>query len=351
MDDKDKLINTLQNKIYTLELKVEHLQSILKEHKIEYELFENSVNKVDDKTELTIKQEEITKEHAKFFYSMFKGRQDVYSKRGSKPNPKTGKTRYYTQCSNFWKDNICYRRYGSKITCKNCEHQIYRPLLGGDVVNHLVGDKVDCSDVIGLYPMFEDKTCNFLVFDFDNHDDKSKLDDLVNVDNEWIDEVNAMKEICENNGVPILLERSRSGKGAHIWMFFDEPILAKEARIFGTALLTKGAETVNLKNFKSYDRMLPAQDNLSLNGLGNLIALPLQGQALKQGNSAFIDEHWNVYYDQWKVLRETKKLSKVFIEEKISEWSAEGVFGSLADDMSGLSILKITIRSHGKRDR
>ncbi len=261
MDDKEKLIETLQNKIYKLESEVEYLQSILKEQKIEYNLFENSVNKVDNKTELKIKAEVITKEHAKFFYSMFKGRQDVYSKRGSKPNPKTGKTGYYTQCSNFWIENICHRRYGNKITCKNCEHQVYRPLLGGD-------------------------------------------------------EVNAMKEICENNGVPVLLERSRSGKGAHIWIFFEEPILAKEARKFGTALLTKGAETVNLKNFKSYDRMLPAQDNLSKNGLGNLIALPLQGQALKQGNSAFIDEKWNVYYDQWKVLRETKKISKTIYRRK-----------------------------------
>lgn len=130
--------------------------------------------------------------------------------------------------------------------------------------------------------MFEDETCNFLVFDFDNHDDESILDDLANSDNEWINEVNAMKEICKNNGVPVLLERSRSGKGAHIWLFFDEPISAKEARKFGTALLTKGAETVNLKNFKSYDRMLPAQDYLSHGGLGNLIALQLQGQALKK---------------------------------------------------------------------
>jgi superfamily II DNA or RNA helicase len=183
--------------------------------------------------------------------------------------------------------------------------------------------------------MMQDETCNFLVFDFDNHDDKSKVDDFANTDDEWIDEVNAMRTICQINNVDVLVERSRSGKGAHIWLFFEEPIPADTARKFGTALLTKGAESVNQKSFKSYDRMIPAQDHMPEGGLGNLIALPLQGQALKSGNSAFIDENWNAYPDQWKVLKSTSKISKAFIDEKINEWSADGLLGMLAEDMSG----------------
>ena len=103
-----------------------------------------------------------------------------------------------------------------------------------------------------------------------------------------------MREICVLNGIDPLVERSRSGKGVHIWIFFDKPIAASLVRKFGFALLDKGAEQVNLKSFKYYDRMLPAQDSLSDNrSLGNLIALPLQGKALQDGNSAFIDGNWN----------------------------------------------------------
>ena len=146
--------------------------------------------------------------------------------------------------------------------------------------------------------MFPDETCNLLASDFDNHDSTNQTNEIegANIDDEWIDEVNAMREICEENLVDVLVERFHSGKGAHIWIFFEEPILASVAQRFGTSPLTKGAESVNLKNFKSYDRMLPAQDHMPEGwksggaGLGNLIALPLQGQALKHVSSAFINK-------------------------------------------------------------
>lgn len=105
-------------------------------------------------------------------------------------------------------------------------------------------------------------------------------------------------------------------KGAHIWIFFDKPISSILVRNFGNALLDKGAEQVNLKSFKYYDRMIPAQDSMPKGGLGNLIALPLQGQALKDGNSAFIDENWNAYSNQWNALWSKPKLSQVFNRRK-----------------------------------
>lgn len=178
---------------------------------------------------------------------------------------------------------------------------------------------------------------------------KSQTDETEgdNIDNEWIDEVNAMREICEENHVDVLVERSRSGKGAHIWLFFEDPIPAFIARKFGTVLLTKGAESVNQKNFKSYDRMIPMQDHMPEGGksggegLGNLIALPLQGQALKEGNSAFINKEWNAYPNQWFQLQSVKKISKDFIEEKIKEWGADGPLGTLSDDMSGEATIDV----------
>ena len=137
-----------------------------------------------------------------------------------------------------------------------------------------------------------------------------------------MEEVESMREICVLNGIEPLVERSRSGRGAHVWIFFDKPIDASFVRKFGFALLDKGAEQINLKSFKYYDRMLPAQDSLPEDSaVGNLIALPLQGKALQDGNSAFIDGNWNAYPNQWETLFNKPRLSQEFLEEKIKEWS------------------------------
>ena len=189
----------------------------------------------------------------------------------------------------------------------------------------MTGVKEDCSDVVGLYPVWPDETCNYLVFDFDNHDDSS---DSV----KWQEEANALRAICEINNVPCLVERSRSGKGAHVWMFFEKAINIKKARLFGAALLDKGAESVNQQSFDTYDRMIPAQDKLPEGGLGNLVALPLQGRAVKNGNSVFVDEKWQPYHDQWSVLKNTGKLSETFIDEKLSSWGNKYSISSNTDN-------------------
>ena len=182
------------------------------------------------------------------------------------------------------------------------------------------GNSYAAKDVIGVYPLFSDGTCRFLVFDFDNHEKNAEKRDFANTDDTWIEEVEAMRDICTLNGIEPLVERSRSGKGAHIWIFFDKQISAALVRKFGFALLDKGAEQVNLKSFNYYDRMLPAQDPLENVAIGNLIALPLQGRALKDGNSAFVDSNWNAYPDQWNALLSKPKLSEEFLENKIREW-------------------------------
>ena len=334
------------SRIRQLEEEIEYLHSLLNDAGISYELevkesedCSSERNPAFDKDQGSrILPVKLTKQHVQYFYHLFKGRNDVYSKRSGKANKKTGKHGYYTQCWNFWKDGICPKKDNPQFHCGECRNQRYKELTGQVLYEHLLGVKEDASDVIGLYPMFPDETINFLVFDFDCHDDLSGGDDGANIDLEWVAEVEAFRKICENNEVPILVERSRSGKGAHIWMFFEKPILASIARRFGTALLTQGAESVNMRSFKYYDRMLPAQDHIPLNtktgkpGLGNLVALPLQGQALKLGNSAFIDENWNAYPNQWECLKEVKKLSSETVEERIKEWSAEGILGVLSND-------------------
>ena len=334
------------SRIRQLEEEIEYLHSLLNDAGISYELEVKESEDCSSERNSAFDEDQgsrilpvkLTKQHVQYFYHLFKGRNDVYSKRSGKANKKTGKHGYYTQCWNFWKDGICLKKDNPQFHCGECQNQKYKELTGQVLYEHLIGAREDASDVIGLYPMFPDETINFLVFDFDCHDDLNGGDDGANIDLEWVAEVNAFRKICEINAVPILVERSRSGKGAHIWIFFEKPILASIARRFGTVLLTQGAESVNMRSFKYYDRMLPAQDHLPINtktgksGLGNLVALPLQGQALKLGNSAFIDENWNAYPNQWECLKEVKKLSSETVEERIKEWSAEGILGVLSND-------------------
>ena len=261
----------------------------------------------------------ITENMANQFFSMFWGRQDVYAKRSV--NKETGKAAYYPQCNNFW-TNVCHKKIKDGINCKNCKNRSYKTITKKDILNHLQGNAYNASDVIGVYPLLSNGTCRFMVFDFDNHDKDAEEKDFANSDDTWVEEVESMREICVLNGIEPLVERARSGRGAHVWIFFDKPIAASFVRKFGFALLDKGAEQINLKSFKYYDRMLPAQDSLPEDSaVGNLIALPLQGKALQDGNSAFIDGNWNAYPNQWETLFNKPRLSQEFLEEKIKEWS------------------------------
>ena len=183
---------------------------------------------------------------------------------------------------------------------------------------------------ISLYPLFPDGTCWFLVFDFDNHDEEAKPS------KDWQQEVDAMRQICKSTGIDALVERSRSGLGAHLWIFFSEAVSASKARKFGEALLAKGAESVNLKSFRYYDRMMPMQDILPDGKLGNLIALPLQGKALRQGNSVFVDENWIPYENQWGTLLNIRKLSNDDISNHINLWCPDndtmGLFSEIEEE-------------------
>ena len=209
-----------------------------------------------------------------------------------------------------------------KVFCDECENTKWISLDVKKIIAHLLGTKEDGSDVIGVYPLLPNGTCRFIVFDFDNHEKGAEVTDFANTDNEWHKEVDALRKMCELNGIRPLVERSRSGKGAHVWIFFKKAISAATARNFGFLLLDKGSTSINLKSFHYYDRMYPSQDVAS--SIGNLIALPLQGQALKNGNSAFVDENWNAYPDQWDALfNKTKKLGIEDVEQCMAKWQGE----------------------------
>ena len=326
MRDSIENISQLQKRLNNLQLENQILKNILDRAGLSYHEELSTFRQNDGKEVYDPKQgkriihpQAITENMANKFFYMFWGRQDVYAKRSV--NKETGKAAYYPQCNNFW-TSVCHKKIKDGINCKDCKNRSYKKITKYDILNHLQGNAYNSSDVIGVYPLLNNGTCRFMVFDFDNHDKGAEEKDFANDDDTWIEEVEAMRKICVMNGIDPLVERSRSGRGAHVWIFFDKPIAASLVRKFGFALLDKGAEQVNLKSFKYYDRMLPAQDSLSDNSaLGNLIALPLQGKALQEGNSAFVDGNWNAYPDQWKILFSKPRLSQEFLEEKIKEWS------------------------------
>lgn len=320
-------MDTMQARIEQLEQENAALRALLKKHRITYpETTENQISSAAEQGS-RILQNEVTPQMASFFYTYFRGRKDVYSVRS---RPKDGKSGYFPVCTHFWDHKLCPKTTGQKIACRDCPNRAYKPLNIRALLAHLKGEREDGSDVVGIYPLLTDDTCYFLVFDFDDHEGTFQGSEKTA---SWRDEVDALRKICELEQIDALVERSRSGQGAHIWIFFSESVSAQKARQFGTALLTKGAEAVSLKSFRAYDRMLPLQEHLPEGKLGNLIALPLQGRALRNGNSAFVDENWNAYPDQWGALKSARKLSVKEIEDKIAAWTPEaGLLGQLAEE-------------------
>ena len=298
------------------------LKDKLKKENIPYEEihpFEETIENAEeydlDQGARIVHPQFITEKMAIRFFSMFWGREDVFARRGKNGG-------YYPQCDNRWDFKLCPKQRGEKMICDECDNKKWIKLDVKKIIAHLLGYKKDGSDVIGVYPLLPDGTCRFIVFDFDNHEKGAEATDFANVDSEWHKEVDALRKICEINGIKPLIERSRSGKGAHVWIFFQKAISASLARNFGFLLLDKGSASINLKSFHYYDRMYPSQDVAS--SIGNLIALPLQGQALKNGNSAFVDKNWNVYPEQWDILlNRTEKLSIEDIEKYMAKWQAE----------------------------
>ncbi len=302
-------LESLRRMIKHLQEENQELKELLRKNNITF----NEPKKEEVITESTdegayIKDTYIYDKLVAYFLTLFQGRRDVYALRGSKGG-------YFPQCLNRWKDYCPKQNNQRGMSCQKCPYREWKALDREVGKNHLLGHKDNCTDVIGLYPLLEDDTCKLLVFDFDNHDEDNSEN------NDWKDEIDAIRKICHENGIDVLIERSRSGNGAHAWILFKDFIPASLAREFGLLLIEKGAQSINLKSFKYYDRMFPAQDHSE--GLGNLVALPLQGKALRQGNSAFVDENWNPYFDQWKLLKTVHLLTKNEIEEHIYKWKEE----------------------------
>ncbi len=248
------------------------------------------------------------------FCSLFKGRDDVFAKRWYSKT--SGKAGYQPVCKNEWTP-LCDKR---KYKCADCPTRQFSPLTYNDYYRHLEGKDADGRDVIGLYVLNEDNTCHLLCTDFDDK----------NCEHGYQDDVLAFVEVCKSWNVPYSIERSRSGNGAHVWIFFESPVLAVKARKLGNVILTEAMNREGKIGFKSYDRFFPNQDTLPEGGLGNLVALPLQGNARKKGNSVFVNEFFEPYPDQWEYLLNVEKLSEQALEELLKQNASTMPLGDLS---------------------
>ena len=247
----------------------------------------SSLHTTDEVVTSSITAKSETLDKIRLFMSLFRGREDVHAKRWE--NRKKRTFGYAPVCRNEWVAGLCAK---PKVSCGGCASKTYVPTNEAVIDDHLRGRN---DTVMGIYPLLPDETCWFLAIDFD--------------DEGWQKDISALRDICSDFAIPVAVERSRSGNGAHAWFFFTEPLPATTARKFGTALLTCATSIRHEITFKSYDRFFPSQDTMPKGGLGNLIALPLQKGARNNKNSEFVDENFTSYADQWEYLARVQKLS------------------------------------------
>jgi superfamily II DNA or RNA helicase len=232
------------------------------------------------------------------FRSLFRGRTDVYPARWE--NRSSGKSGYAPACANEWVRGVCEK---PRIKCGNCPKQAFIAVSDRIVERHLRGDIV-----AGIYPLMAGNTCYFVAIDFDGEG--------------WIEDSRAFRHACDQHQVPVAIERSRSGAGAHAWIFFAQAIMASQARQLATGLMSAAMERRPDIGFGSYDRLFPSQDLMPDGGFGNLIALPLQRVARDRGHSVFIDDELNPFIDQWEYLASLKRIEVSVVERLLTVLSS-----------------------------
>lgn len=223
----------------------------------------------------------------RLFQECFSGRKDVFPRRWE--NARSGKAGYSPACANEWIRGTCGK---PKTRCSECPSQAFLPVDDRAIIYHLNG-----KHTIGVYPLLLDDTCRFVAADFDEVS--------------WKDDVLAFVDTCRAMSIPVAIERSRSGNGAHAWFFFAEPVSARHARRMASFILTETMSRRPELSMQSYDRLFPSQDTLPKGGFGNLIALPFQREPRQAGNSLFLDDKLEPFswQEQWQFLASVPRLA------------------------------------------
>ena len=227
------------------------------------------------------------------FRRLFRGRTDIYPIRWESKT--TGKSGYSPACANEWRPGVCEK---PRIKCGDCGNRLLIPLSDTVIYGHLAGEHT-----VGVYPLLEDDSCYFVAVDFDEA--------------EWREDARAFMGSCEALGLPAALEISRSGSGAHAWVFFTGRVSARDARRLGTAIISHTCTRTRQLKLNSYDRLFPNQDTMPKGGFGNLIALPLQKGPRERGCSVFVDSELQPYPDQWAFLTGIRPMDAHDIEPTI----------------------------------
>ncbi|MDF1500079.1 MAG: DEAD/DEAH box helicase family protein [Anaerolineales bacterium] len=304
-DEIDQLLAAAREELSGLDSRREAiLEQIDKLERQRALLIEGSANTLEELGEPTVTNQSSEEEKISLFRTLFRGREDVYARRYE--NVRTGKTGYFPASQTKGG-----RAFGGKANAASGDlnKRDFLPLTDAVIRNHLLGRDPQSRSLqeftIGIYPLLPDETCWFLAVDFDK--------------STWVEDASAFLEICQANNVPASLERSRSGEGAHIWLFFSEPIPARLARQLGSVLLTETMERRPEIGLESYDRFFPNQDTMPKGGFGNLIALPLQKSPRENGNTVFLDTSLVPYPDQWAYLSSVHRMNRAQVEEIVQE--------------------------------
>ena len=314
MDELQKKYNLLVTQNEILRKENTELRSLLCAHGIEYKPRPtNVIDSIYSPISLPVFKLSLD-ERVALFMSLFKGREDVFARRWFSKS--TGKAGYQPVCVNEWRRGVCDKK---TYKCAECPNRDFAPLTSHDVYRHLEGKDENCCDVVGLYAIMPDNNCSFLCTDFDDKSCKHG----------YKDDVLAFVGVCRDWQIPYAIERSRSGNGAHVWIFFEEPLPAFKARRLGNAILTEAMNRDGRMSLNSYDRFFPNQDRLPEGGFGNLVTLPLQGQARKNLNSVFVDDDFLAYKDQWTFLYNFKKLRENDVD-KLLDLHVNEEFGALS---------------------
>lgn len=274
-----------------LQEEIVRLKALLNQHGISWQELSTEVEHPTEPAEATSIQFS-TAQKITLFRRLFHGRTDIYPTRWQSAKGRSG---YSPTCGNEWKPGICNK---PKIKCANCNKRLFLPVTDQVIYDHLAG-----KHTVGVYPLLTDDSCCFLAADFDK--------------SEWAEDSRAFMQSCKELEIPTALEISRSGKGAHVWIFFANPVSALEARQLGAAIISYTCDRTRQLSLASYDRLFPNQDILPKGGFGNLIALPLQKQPREEGFSVFVDENLVPHPDQWQFLSSIQAISKSELEEAI----------------------------------
>ncbi len=270
----DKIYSSCQ-KCSELRQENARLKVLLAEHNIPWEE-KKPVPKPVPSVEKT-PQEYSPDEKIALFRQLFRGRTDIYPVRWESNKGGAG---YSPACKNEWRPGVCGK---PRIKCNACKQRQFLPVTDRVIYNHLAG-----VHTIGTYPLLKNDTCYFLATDFDK--------------SSWREDALAYLQSCHELNIPAALEISRSGQGAHAWIFFSEAVPAAEARRLGAAIISYTCSRTHQLSLDSYDRFFPNQDTLPKGGFGNLIALPLQKLPREIGFIVFVDDNLKPYEDQWTFL-------------------------------------------------